>query len=102
MSDELSTLALRSRIQVLCVEYATGEGFDGDCDVLGLRMMRSAIAVFGAAAGCPDANELAAYKLKLVMASIADNLQHNGQPTNNDLRIWKLVLGQALKDLQGE
>ena len=49
-----------------------------------------------------DAAESAAYKLKLVMASIADNLQHNGQPSNNDLRIWKLILGQALKDLQGE
>jgi len=53
-------------------------------------------------AAISDANELAAYKLKLVMAALADNLQHNGQPTNNDLRIWKLVLGQALKDLQGE
>ena len=48
-----------------------------------------------------EATELAAYKIKLVLASIADNLQHNGQPTNNDLRIWKLILGQALKDLQG-
>ena len=53
-------------------------------------------------AAMSEATELAAYKIKLVLASIADNLQHNGQPSNNDLRIWKLVLGQALKDLQGD